>query len=317
MDTILLQNDRVSMTIVPAAGGKIVELRDRLSGRNWLWRNPHIPVSRPKRDANFEQELDSGGWDEVLLSVKPGHIEKSNGHFGPVPDHGDLLSSDWAVDVLRRDAGNNLECAMSTNGSSGHYHFSRHIRMVEHSSVVEFRYRLRNNSEQPLPGYWCAHPLLSIESGAFIDIDEGMPMRIEDIKTQAKAARDGDQKWPTLIMSDGASVDLSQSFAPSGSGPAAASKVFVKTPMSGSASVVLRSGDRLTFRLDADELPWLGLWINNGEWSGCGSEPYTNLGIEPATSPYDCINEAIDNDAVAWLQPGEEKRWSLTVEMQS
>ena len=51
-------------------------------------------------------------------------------------------------------------------------------------------------------------------------------------------------------------------------------------------------------------------------WSGCGSEPYTNLGLEPATSPYDCVNEAIENDTVPWLQPGEERRWSLKVEME-
>ena len=65
MDTILLQNDRVSLTVVPAVGGKIIELKDRRSGRNWLWKNPHIPLSRPRPEDNFDRELDSGGWDET------------------------------------------------------------------------------------------------------------------------------------------------------------------------------------------------------------------------------------------------------------
>jgi hypothetical protein len=81
--------------------------------------------------------------------------------------------------------------------------------------------------------------------------------------------------------------------------------------------VQLASGEQFTLRTDARELPWFGLWINNAAWSGCGSAAYTNLGIEPATVPFDCINEAIANDAVAWLQPGEEQRWSLQVELHS
>ena len=42
-----------------------------------------------------------------------------------------------------------------------------------------------------------------------------------------------------------------------------------------------------------------------------------NLGFEPTTSPYDCVNKAIENDAVPWLDPGERRDWSLRVEMQT
>lgn len=316
MDSILLQNDRVSLTVVPAVGGKIVELKDRLSGRNWLWQNPHIPLRRPRPAADYGKELDSGGWDEVLFSVKPVVGNVNNGHFGPVPDHGDLLSSDWSVDVLQIDSANNLDCSMSTNGSRGDYHFSRHIRLPHNSSTIEFRYLLKNNSQQPIPDYWCAHPLLSVERDAVIEIAGDMPMRVEDAVTQAIAAGEAEQRWPTLQLHDGI-VDLSQSFAVNGDKQMPASKIFVQSPASGSAAVRLQSGESLTFRFDAGELPWLGLWINNGAWSGCDSEPYTNLGLEPATVPYDCVNQAIDSEAVSWLQPGEEKRWSLHVEMQS
>ena len=55
----------------------------------------------------------------------------------------------------------------------------------------------------------------------------------------------------------------------------------------------------------------------DGVWPGCGSEPYTNFGIEPAMVPYDCINRAIENDAVSWLEPGAERSWSISVELQA
>jgi hypothetical protein len=68
---------------------------------------------------------------------------------------------------------------------------------------------------------------------------------------------------------------------------------------------------------DPQELPWLGLWINNGGWSGCDSEPYLNLGLEPTTAAFDCVAQAMDNGAISWLQPGETRDWALAVEMHS
>ncbi len=158
--------------------------------------------------------------------------------------------------------------------------------------------------------------MLAIEPDSVIDIAGNMPLRVDDAETRACSSEEIEQRWPNLVLRDGVSHDLSQRFASNVKPRAFASKIFVRSPDNGSASVLLTDGSRLTFRFDPEELPWLGLWINNGAWSGCGSEPYTNLGIEPATSPYDCVNEAIDNNAVPWLRPGEERRWSLKVEIE-
>jgi galactose mutarotase-like enzyme len=315
LDTVLLQSDLVSLTLVPAAGGKIIELTDRRSGRNWLWRNPEIALRKPDRNADYAQELDSGGWDEVLLSVKPGRIRKLAEHMQPIPDHGDLLSCDWSVDELKNGAGRNLECTMSARGQSAPYYFQRRIRIAKCLATVEFDYRLVNDGDRPLPWYWCAHPLLAVEPETVIDIADNAPMRIEDSATRAVAAADSDQFWPGLQLRDGSSIDLSQSFAPNGRKQGIAHKLFVAAPESGDVTVKLATGEKLTMRTDVQNLPWFGLWINNAAWSGCGSKPYTNLGIEPATTPFDCINEAIENNAVDWLQPGEDRSWSLAVEL--
>ena len=316
LDAVRLQNDRVDLVIVPQAGGKIVDLIDRRSGRDWLWKNPHIPVSVANRGDDFDKKQDSGGWDEVLLSVKPGRIRAASEHIAAVPDHGDLLSGNWTIENLLVDARNDLICDMTATGTAARYRFERRIRIPDNCAVVEVNYCLRNDGEEALPSYWCAHPLLAVEPDSVIDIAGNKPLRADDAETRALSAEDTEQHWPNLLLRDGESLDLSQSFASNTARRAFASKIFVRSPDNGSVGVLLKDGSRLTFRFDPEELPWLGLWINNAAWSGCGSEPYTNLGIEPATSPYDCVNEAIDNDAVPWLQPGEERRWSLTVEMQ-
>lgn len=319
LDIIRLQNSAVELAIVPAAGGKILDLIDRRSGRNWLWRNAHIPVSPVNHDSNpdacFASELDSGGWDEVLLSVKPGQIRSGADLIHAIPDHGDLIGSEWDVSELRVTDADDVVCEMTANGRAASYKFERRIRLPQGEAVVELGYALKNEGPVSLPWYWCAHPLLAVDPDASIQIGGRMPFRVDDAATRKLSSEVAPHRWPKYSLKDGTTVDLSQSFAINGARRAIASKVFVQTPVSGSASL-LQGGSQITFRFDPVTLPWLGLWINNGAWSGCGSEPYINLGIEPATSPYDCINEAIDNDAVPWIEPGEQREWSLRVELQ-
>jgi len=77
------------------------------------------------------------------------------------------------------------------------------------------------------------------------------------------------------------------------------------------------TAERLSLIFDRKQLPWLGLWINNRGWSGSGSRPHRNLGIEPATTPYDDVADAIRQDAVSWLAAGETRCWSFNVELAS
>ena len=318
LDRIRLQNRHVELAVVPAAGGKIIDLVDRRSGHNWLWRNPHIPLARASRDADFEREQDSGGWDEVLLSIKPGKIHSVSDQFQAIPDHGDLIGCEWSVDELQVSPVGDVVCGMTAIGSSAPYRFERRIRLPKAKPVVELSYSLTNDGDEPLPCYWCAHPLLAVEPDTSIDISGALPLRVDDAATRKRAAAENEQHWPKLLLRDGKSLDLSRSFAINGAQHAFASKIFVRSPETGVARVLRGdSGAQLTFRFDPTELPWLGIWINNRAWSGCGSEPYMNLGVEPATSPYDCINEAIENDAVPWLQPGDTRNWSLSVELQA
>ncbi len=62
---------------------------------------------------------------------------------------------------------------------------------------------------------------------------------------------------------------------------------------------------------DPSQLPVLGLWINFHGWSGCGSAPYFNLGIEPATAAFDSLCDAVQAGKQRILGPGASDRWRL------
>ena len=112
-ERIQLRNRYLELSVIPEAGGKIIDLIDRRSGRNWLWQNPHIPVTAARRDASFNREQDSGGWDEILLSLRPAEVDVATGAGLRVPDHGDLIGSEWTVDKL------NVTSGVDTSTSSG------------------------------------------------------------------------------------------------------------------------------------------------------------------------------------------------------
>jgi hypothetical protein len=89
-----------------------------------------------------------------------------------------------------------------------------------------------------------------------------------------------------------------------------AAKLFSEKGAVSQVRIRRGNGTSLGLAWNPSEIPYLGLWVNNGGWSGCGSEQYFNLGIEPATLPIDNL-AAAENPPV--LQPGEMRRWSLEV----
>jgi hypothetical protein len=83
--------------------------------------------------------------------------------------------------------------------------------------------------------------------------------------------------------------------------------------------VGLRHPDGSSIELDwhPAQIPHLGLWLNLGAWSGCGSTPYFNLGIEPTTSPHDSLADAVQAGVAMILKTGETRHWHLSIKLHS
>jgi hypothetical protein len=82
-----LANDSLSLSTAPELGGRIVSIRDRISGREWL--DGWSPASKrriwhPTDPTNFETGP-GAGIDECLPTVSPCKIGRRS-----LPDHGEL-----------------------------------------------------------------------------------------------------------------------------------------------------------------------------------------------------------------------------------
>ena len=131
----------------PERGGRITSLR--LDGHELL--DQGIGVDQPTADGF----VDGGawGWDEMVPTVDA---------TGSLPDHGEAWRVPWSVLSAASDS-----CVMLAEGRVVPWRLERTISLGE---AVRLSYVLSNGGDDPLPGYWCAHPLFRYEPGMEIDV---------------------------------------------------------------------------------------------------------------------------------------------------
>ncbi|MGA0845409.1 MAG: hypothetical protein ACO3RV_02625 [Luteolibacter sp.] len=288
MSPIELSNESVSLEILPSVGGKISSLIDKKSDHEWLWTNPWLKLRNPHYGESYVSSLDFGGWDEIFPSIEPCRISTPEGEV-VVPDHGDLVQLPWRV------VASGMNCIeMEVEGRCLPFLFRRHIDLE--GAKIRLNYSVQNLANYPFPWMWCTHLLMPLdpdtmlEAAADFHVFHGMGTAacLHDRAISWSELPPRSERWSAKLFSQFRSLN----------------------------SVRISKRDGLSLRLDWNsfDIPYLGLWVNHGGWSGCGSDPYLNLGIEPTTQPADQLSAVKDPPQ---LQPRETIQWSLDVTLNS
>jgi len=288
MERISISNPSLSLEALPTAGGKISSLFDRARGEEWLWTNPWLHVREPAYGESYVGSLDFGGWDEIFPSVDPCRIATPSGEAW-VPDHGDLVQLPWCVVSSGPE-----HWEMEVEGKSLPFLFRR--RVVLEGRGIQFHYSVENRAAFAFPWLWCAHPLVPLDAG--LSLEAGADFQVLSAYSAASELKGRRVSWNEL-------PPRTERWA---------AKLFSEMGAVSQVRIRKGTGASLDLSWNPSEIPYLGLWVNNGGWSGCGSEPYFNLGIEPSTLPVDNLANA-ENPPV--LQPGETRRWTLNVTLNS
>ena len=296
---IEIANEFLKLAIVPEAGCKITGLQSVKTGRQWLWANPFLPVAAPVYGASYVEQLDSGGWDEIFPSVAPDHTGGLS-----IPDHGDLAQLPWQV--LSQSA-TRLAAAVTTRFAP--VRFTRTLTLE--GNRLQADYRMENQGEKSVPYLWCAHPLIALEPGMRIELPQGTTMRIDGGVGVAAGTSFAWPHAPGLPALDRVPDPGQAGFAPF------AGKMFTAQNAVDTVAIATADGsEKLRLSWDRQSAPHLGLWLNCRGWSGCGSAPYFNLGVEPATAPFDALSAAVQDGSGRLFAPGASAAWSLTVTLE-
>jgi galactose mutarotase-like enzyme len=301
---VALRNDEIEVVAVPAVGMKLTHLR-RLRGREWLWRNPELPLALPKPGASFGDTADSGGWDECFPTIGVSPMPGAPAGAPPLPDHGELWSADWVSSLYEDAEGTTL--AGVARGVRFPYEFRRDVTLPREGHAVRFRYHLRHLGGDRFPWIWSAHPLLNVQPGTTLELPGVRQVTVDHVQGRDDLSPGDIVSWPGGIGGDprtftfpaqgGWAVKL---FGDQGGGP-----LVVTDP---------RQGERLEMSAVPSDVPQVGIWLNIGGWAAAGRTPYYNLGLEPSIGAADRLVDALERWHTAeTLEPGGERRWELMV----
>lgn len=271
-----LRSDVLEVSVVPSLGARVVSLRNRLTGREWLWH----AGTQPRHFANVlgdPFELSPlVGWDECLPTIGTCVCQGR-----ALADHGEVWSAAWSVDPA---AASETELRTRLRLPVSPLAFERTLRLAGPTLVAE--YGLQNLSTQPEPFLWAMHPLLRVEPGDALELTGEMRQQL------------GHSPWLETLEFP--------------KDQRACAKVFAGPLHLGQAGVRNHhTGDALRFEWSTAQLPLLGLWLTRGGW-----RDHHHLALEPTNGNTDSLAELVATDQADHLEPGETRRWSVTLSVQ-
>ena len=158
------------------------------------------------------------------------------------------------------------------------YAFRRRLRLEDGDVMAE--YALAHHGGPAMPYLWSMHPLLRLEVGS------------KSLGGVAGGRADRLAGSGHRCLRRGQVVRATR-----GSGP--------RRDPGGADDAVLR------LEWDQAHAPWFGLWQDYGGWPP--DDPRHQVAVEPTTSPFDVLTDAIRADRARILQAGEVHRWWVRI----
>lgn len=283
-----LANAKVSLSIAPEFGARVVSLKDLVSGREWMdgWSPAGQRRLHPPRDPENFLTSPLAGIDECMPTIGRCRVAGRE-----IPDHGETWNTPAPV-----DPGAAAEGAFVSTWSLRclPLDFTRCISLS--GATVRFDYALTNRSaRRATPFLWAWHPLFAYRKGDRVEF----PASIRKVLTGKGLVL----PWPAghpgcnLSRADIA-VTGRRTF-----------KGFVGPFAEGRAVLHDLRGPSLTLRWPVEVHPYAGFYLNRGG-QGRGLSQWA---IEPTNARTDNLDRLVaDKSPLHWLAPGETREWFVT-----
>jgi len=286
MASVVLENAVIRAEVVPELGGKIVSLRYKSTGKEWLISSGDRPLKSLAYGSVFT-EADMSGWDECFPTINACAIGKNNEIL--LPDHGEVWSLPWSSVMTEK------KLIGSVDGKRLPYRLTREIELIG-TSTLRLTYTIENRGAIPLPFLWTAHPQFAIDEPTKLLLPSTMRKLLCVFNSQQGEAGSSfivPDNW--LITSEA-----------SGEGQ----KYYYPSPVSEAWSGLYgqQSNNYLLLKTDAATVPYWGVWVDKGM---CNDR--TTVALEPGIGYYDSLVRAISNGSAHMLAARESTSWHLDI----
>ncbi len=249
---ILVETGRLTAVFLPDDGGKLASLTDR-DGKEYLAQAEGRFYRVLSREGRYGA-AECSGFDDMFPTIDP-YVTREG---ILCPDHGEICRMSAEVTVEQE--------AVRFCFRSLLFQTTFRKTVTERNGALQLSYRIENDSDSDFPCLWAAHCMLSGEDDA-------------EIVTPYSADAPIRKMFGDRVESELNRTRLT-GYAPDGE----AYKFYYTEPIrEGICGCRYPSAKKMfLFRYDREEIPYLGLWFNNGSCKGMYS-----IGLEICTAPYD------------------------------
>lgn len=291
LETLVLENAALRVSVMPALGGHVSELIDWAADRDVLWHNPRTAPRPAPYGAHFDDWW-SGGWDEIFPSGDRGTL-----HDEPLPYMGELWCVPWEAEVSRD--GDEASITAVGYGTVAAARFERRLTLRADEPVLRVHYRIENLDVRPLPFTWGIHPAFAVTPAHRID-HPGREVLVGFASDPSLGVAGSRYAWP----------DLPDHSLPSGVRDVRRVRPREDAVFGGHwvtdlpegwlalTDTSIQRGMALAF--DPTIFPNAWLWQVYGGWRG-----HHHVALEPWTSHPQQLEEAQAAGRARLLQPGE------------
>lgn len=294
-----LENSELKLTVRPDLGGRIDQIHDRHTGKDWLWHpaqyDPNQTRSLPI-GASFDQNW-TGGWDEMFPNDAAGSFKDRT-----LMDHGEVWSQGWQIlETSPQQVRMGLTCQTVP------VTIEKTIRLHETEPQFHIEYQLQNQSQEMIPFLLKQHAAIAIAAEDEIVLPdccvEPVTLDFSKIIGQAKQTR-----FPQAFDANGDAVDLRRI-------PPRESQLqefyYCSDLQKGECGIYNpTSRSALIMQFDQADFPYVWVFQSYGGW-----QDHYVLVMEPCTTISYDLEVAYQQGTTPQLVSHEQQQRSLTVRL--
>ena len=304
VSTVILENDALTVKILPDWGSKIASIIYKPLNRELLWQNPGEVYRKTGYGDGYETG-EVSGFDEMFPTITKCRCENPFAYgvdvadVVEIPDHGEVWSIPWEYET----EGDTVR--LQVNGVRFPYRLEKIVSLS--GAVIHIEYAAENLSGSDFDFIWAAHPLFNASEGMEIIVPEGMNEIINSVPGPRFKEYGERLSFPVARLADGNEFRCDAVPAQNDTGY---QKYYFSGKVGEGWCLLYDRGHRLNIGLSfpADTVPYLGMWVNEGGWEG-----QYNIAPEPATGGMDSVDAAKKWGMNSVLKPGEPYRWHLNI----
>ena len=199
LQALILDNGLVRVVVLPELGGKIWELQDLTSGRQFLWHNPRVQPGKVPFGAAYD-DVFFGGWDELFPNDVPEVIAGE-----AYPDHGETWTLPWRWVIV--DSGGSVSLHLEVSTPISACILRRTLTLDAGERHLRISEGIENLSSNDLPFMWKQHLALAVDKVARIDLP-AVDVLMGDFGKPRAGEVGQVYQWPYLADGDGSTHDM-------------------------------------------------------------------------------------------------------------